>query len=53
MAEGGYDPTTENENPALDIALDNDDDDDDDTTPPPGTPRRHINPISARCRISS
>ena len=37
MAEGGYDPTTENENPALDIALDNDDDDDD-TTPPPGTP---------------
>ena len=38
MAEGGYDPTTENENPALDIALDNDDDDDDDTTPPPGTP---------------
>ena len=32
-----YDPTTENENPALDIALDNDDDDDD-TTPPPGTP---------------
>ena len=37
MAEGGYDPTTENENPALDIALDNDDDDAD-TTPPPGTP---------------
>ena len=37
MAEGGYDPTTENENPALDIALDNDDDDDD-TTLPPGTP---------------
>ena len=37
MAEGGYDPTTENENPALDIAIDNDDDD---TTPPgsPGTP---------------
>ena len=35
MAEGGYDPTTENENPAVDIALDNDDDDD--TTPPPGT----------------
>ena len=35
MAEGGYDPTTENENPFLDIALDNDDDDDDDddTTP--------------------
>ena len=32
-----YDPTTENENPALDIALDNDDDDDD-TTPPPGPP---------------
>ena len=32
-----YDPTTENKNPALDIALDNDDDDDD-TTPPPGTP---------------
>ena len=32
-----YDPTTENENPGLDIALDNDDDDDD-TTPPPGTP---------------
>ena len=31
-----YDPTTENENPALDIALDNDDDDDD--TTPPGTP---------------
>ena len=31
------DRTTENENPALDIALD-DDDDDDDTTPPPGTP---------------
>ena len=30
-----YDPTTENENPALDIAIDNDDDD---TTPPPGTP---------------
>ena len=29
-----YDPTTENENPALDIALDNDDDD----TTPPGTP---------------
>ena len=38
MAEGGYDPTTENETPALDIALDNDDDDDADTTPPPGTP---------------
>ena len=37
MAEGGYDPTTENENPALDIALDNDDDDAD-TTPPPGIP---------------
>ena len=33
-----YDPTTENENPALDIALDNDDDDDDDDTTPPGTP---------------
>ena len=31
-----YDPTTENKNPALDIALDNDDDDDD--TTPPGTP---------------
>ena len=37
MAEGGYDTATENDTPALDIALDNDDDDAD-TTPPPGTP---------------
>ena len=33
MAEGGYDPTTENENPILDHTLDNDDDDDDTTAP--------------------
>ena len=33
--DGDYDPTRENENTALDKALDNDDDDDDTT---PGTP---------------
>ena len=35
------DRTTENENPALDIALDNDDDD---TAPPPGTPGATLTP---------
>ena len=38
MAEGGYNPTTENENPAIDISLDNDDDDDDNGMTPPGSP---------------
>ena len=41
MAEGGYDPTTENETPWEDHGInhDGDDDDDDDTTPgTPGTP---------------
>ena len=40
MAEGGYDPTTENETPWEDHGIDHDDDDDDyDTTPPqPGSP---------------
>ena len=41
MAEGGYDPTTENETPWEDHGIDHDgdDDDDDDTTPgTPGTP---------------
>ena len=36
MAEGGYDPTTENETPWEDHGIDHDGDDDDDTTP--GTP---------------
>ena len=40
MAEGGYDPTTENETPWEDdrIDHDDDDDDDDDDTTGPGTP---------------
>ena len=37
MAEGGYDPTTENETPWEDHGIDHDGDDDDDTTGP-GTP---------------
>ena len=36
--EGDYDPDRENENTALDRALDNDDDDDDTTPGTPGTP---------------
>ena len=41
MAEGGYDPTTENETPWEDHGIDHDDDDDDDDdddTTGPGTP---------------
>ena len=38
MAEGGYDPTTENETPWEDHGIDHDGDDDDDDTTGPGTP---------------
>ena len=40
MAEGGYDPTTENETPWEDHGIDHDDDDDEEYTTPRSTPMK-------------
>ena len=40
MAEGGYDPTTENENPWEDRGIDHDDDDDEEYTTPRSSPMK-------------
>ena len=40
MAEGGYDPTTENETPWEDHGIDHDDDDDEEYTTPRSSPMK-------------
>ena len=44
MAEGGYDPTTENKNPWEDHGIDHDDDDDEEYTTPRSSPMKQPKP---------
>ena len=52
MAEGGYDPTTENETPWEDHGIDHDDDDDEEYTTPRSSPIKQPKPPPEEIEMS-
>ena len=52
MAEGGYDPTTENETPWEDHGIDHDDDDDEEYTTPRSSPMKPMKPPPEEIEMS-
>ena len=52
MAEGGYDPTTENKNPWEDHGIDHDDDDDEEYTTPRSSPMKQPKPPPEEIEMS-
>ena len=53
MAEGGYDPTTENKNPWEDHGIDDhDDDDDEEYTTPRSSPMKPMKPPPEEIEMS-